>query len=325
MSEPVCNPPILLLGNVRSGTSMVQSFFELCPGVVTWFEPRTVWMYPDPGRRHDRFTEADATERVRRYIRRRFAARQAALARAAGLDPASARVMEKTPSNVMRLPFVHAVFPESRLIYIVRHPLAQVSSAEMRSRNAINRRHAWRRFLETPKSQLHHYLGRAVWDHFRTKVLRRKHVSVWGVRYEGIYEDLARMPRELVLAKQWAACSRRMAEDIAALPKGLVYQVRYEDVVADAGRHFEAMCRHVGIEPDPGVIERVRASVDPTRQDKWKRLDPALIEAMGPILGEEMARHGYEPPEELPDEAARAEAAARATSYSGPGSTRKGP
>lgn len=316
MPEDRANPPILLLGNVRSGTSMVQSFFELCPGVVSWFEPRTVWMYADPGRRHDRFTAADATPRVQGYIRGRFARQQAIL---------GGRVMEKTPSNVLRLPYVHAIFPECKLIYIIRDPLAQVSSSEFRWRLAINPRHARRRFLETPKSQLHHYIWRAFWDHFRKRVLRKKHVSVWGVRYPGIYDDLKRMPREHIMAKQWAACSKQMAEDIAALPEGLVYQVRYEDLVADPVGHFAAMCAHVGIDPPPEATEAVRRRVDPSRQGKWKRLDPELIDAILPLVESEMARHGYRPPTELPDEEERARLAATTTSFSGPNSTRKGP
>lgn len=313
MSDRDLTPPILLIGNVRSGTSMLQSFFELCPGIATWFEPRTVWMYADPARRHDRFDASDATPRVKRYIRRRFLARQHA---------EGARIMEKTPSNTMRLPFVHAVFPESKLIYVVRNPLSQVASSEMRWQNAINRQRAWVRFLETPKTQLHYYAGKAFADHFRKRVLRKRHVGVWGVRYPGIYEDLKAIPREEVIAKQWAECSRQMAEDIAALPDGLVYQVRYEDLVADPIAHFGPMCRHVGVEPTSEILEQVRERADPGRQDNWKRLDPELIRAMLPHLTAEMARHGYEPPDKLPDEEERRRYAAAFKSRSGPGSAR---
>lgn len=315
MPDDSLQPPILLLGNVRSGTSMVQSFFEGCPGVVSWFEPRTVWMYADPARRHDRFTADDATPRVRAYIRKRFLVQQRAL---------GGRVMEKTPSNVLRLPYVHAIFPECKLIYIIRDPLSQISSSEFRWRNAINRGQAWRRFLEAPKSQLHHYVFRAFWDHFRIRVLRRKYVSVWGVRYPGIYDDLRQMPREHIMARQWAACSRQMAEDIAALPAGLVYQVRYEDIVADPVSHFGRMCAHVGITPPPEAIEKVRAKIDPTRQEKWKRMAPELIEAIVPQVAGEMARHGYAPPEALPDEEERRRVAATAATASGPRSAREG-
>ena len=290
---------------------MVQGFFEQCPGIVSWFEPRTIWNYADPGRRDDRMDESDATPRVRAYIRKRFLAKEREL---------GGRIMEKTPSNVLRLPYVHAIFPESKLIYIIRDPLAQVSSSEFRWRNAINPRHARRRLLETPKTQLHHYIGRALWDHFRKKILRRKHVSVWGVRYRGIYADLKTMPREHIMAKQWAACSKQMAEDIKRMPEGLVYQVRYEDIMAEPVHHFQRMCAHVGIEPPASAVETVAKTVDPSRQNKWKRMDPALIEAILPLVREEMARHGYEVPADLPDDQERAHISAVATSASGPGS-----
>lgn len=254
---------------------------------------------------------SDATLHVKAYIRKRFIIKQRQL---------GGRIMEKTPSNVMRLPYVHAIFPESKFIYIIRDPLAQVSSSEFRWRNAINPRHARRRLLETPKTQLHHYLGRALYDHFRKKILRRQHVSVWGVRYVGIYDDLKRMPREQIMAKQWAACSRQMAQDIEQLPKGLVYQVRYEDIMADPITHFRAMCEHVGVTPPQSALETVAASVDPSRQNKWKRLDPAIIQSILPFVEEEMARHGYVVPADLPDEHEREHIAAIATSASGPGS-----
>ena len=65
-------PPIFLIGSVRSGTTMFHHIFNLHDDVKSWFEPRTIWMYADPGRRHDRFTEDDATSRVKKYIRKRF-------------------------------------------------------------------------------------------------------------------------------------------------------------------------------------------------------------------------------------------------------------
>ena len=111
MSEEL-KPPILLIGNVRSGTSMMARLFDAHPEVTGWPEPRTVWTYADPARPHDRFDADDATPRVRRWIRRRFLAYQR---RHGGL-----RVMEKTPSNVLRIPYVHAIFPESKLLYLIR-------------------------------------------------------------------------------------------------------------------------------------------------------------------------------------------------------------
>ena len=218
-------PPIFLLGNVRSGTTMMWEYFDLHPQVKSWYEPRTVWVYADPRRLHDRFDEADATPGVVRYIRKRFLNYQE--------HHGGLRVMEKTPSNLVRIPYVQKIFPESKYLYMVRSPLSYLSSSELKWRKAITLRHALDRLWESPTSQLPYYAGRLFVDHFRKKVLRKKHVSVWGIRYEGIYDELKVMDTEEVIAKQWAYASRQANEDLKKLDPAKVLYMRYEDFVAD--------------------------------------------------------------------------------------------
>lgn len=284
-------PPILLIGNVRSGTSMLYRFFDRHPQVKAWYEPRTVWTYAAPGRKHDRFSEEDATDRVSHYIRKRFCQFQ----RAHG----NLRVMEKTPSNVMRIPYVHKIFPESKLLYIVREPLANLSSSELRWTRPIDMNNTIKRLRETPKMQLGYYLWRYAYDLFTVKVLKRKYVSVWGVRYPGIYNDLRRLTVEQVIANQWVACSQRADADLAAINPELVMRIRYEDFVADPVLQFERICEHFGLSMPCELKQFVGKRADPNRQQKWRRLDPKVLQVCLPILKDEMARHSYCVPEDL--------------------------
>lgn len=284
-------PPIFLLGNVRSGTSMMHDLFDLHPQVASWYEPRTVWVYADPGRQHDYFDESDATERVKRYIRKRFLRYQR--------EHGGLRIMEKTPSNILRIPYVRAIFPESKYVYMVREPLANLSSSEIKWRAPITLKHAMGRFWLTPKLQLPYYVGRLVRDTFRSRVLKRKHVSVWGVRYRGIYDDLKRLTPEEVIAKQWVACSVQAIKDIARLPKDLVLHLRYEDFVSDPVAHFTQICEHFDLPMTKRIEDALRSTVDAGRQHKWRRLDPSVLPKCLPILQEEMQRYGYSVPSEL--------------------------
>ena len=152
-------PPIFLLGNVRSGTSLMHDLFDMHPEVKSWYEPRTIWTYADPARRHDRFDEGDATPRVINYIRSRFLDYQQ--------RHGDARIMEKTPSNLLRIPYVRAIFPEAKYLYLVREPLANISSSELMWSTPVRPHKVWRRLKETPKSQLHYYFGRYLVDHGR--------------------------------------------------------------------------------------------------------------------------------------------------------------
>ncbi|MGP1309971.1 MAG: sulfotransferase family protein [Phycisphaerales bacterium] len=290
MARDALKPPIILLGNVRSGTTMMMRLFDAHPGVVGWFEPRTIWVYGDPWREHDRYDASDATPRVKAYIRKRFLQMQ----RSHG----GARVMEKTPSNILRVPFVAEVFPESKFLYLVREPLANVSSSELFWRKTITITRAWERFVETPKRHAPGYFAQFAREWWRRKVLKDRHTAMWGVRYPGVYEDRARMSVEELIAKQWVEGARWCERDLKDLPQERVLRVRYEDFVSEPVEKFGEILRFFGEEFPEETREFVRRTVDPHRQTKWKRMDAATIRRILPIVREEMLAHGYSVPDE---------------------------
>ena len=289
---PELQPPIFLIGNVRSGTSMMHDLFDAHPDVQGWSEPRTLWTYADPRRKHDRFDASDATPRVQRYIRKQFLKRQ--------IQGGGLRVMEKTPSNVLRIPYVHAIFPESKLLYIRRDPLANLSSTDLKwSNRPINRQRTLQRLQETPLTQLPWYASEFLSSQFRIRVLGKERVGIWGVRYPGIYDDLKRMTVEEVIAHQWVACVRQADEDLRTVDPDLVMRVRYEEFVQSPIDHFERISEHFGVRMTPEFKAHVESFVDPTRMTKWKRLDPDVLRRCVPIYREELAMQGYELPEEV--------------------------
>ena len=281
-------PPIFLLGNVRSGTSMIHDLFDEHPEVVGWFEPRTIWTYPAPLRRHDRFVAADATPGATRFIRRRFQMYQDA--------HGGRRIMEKTPSNVMRIPYVRAIFPESKFLYVIREPLAQLSSTELRGVRGLVPGRVIERIAETAWWQLPLYLPRYVRDHVRARLLGKR-MTYYGVRYPGYYEDRRRFTFHQMIARQWVECSRQVEEDLAHLDEKDVLRFRYEDFVEAPTDFFPRILEFFGLSMTPGIEARLSNWVDRGRQEKWRRLDPGIIRSCLPILREEMARHGYGEPE----------------------------
>lgn len=101
----------LIIGCARSGTSILGELVAANPGVKYIFEAHDVW--EAAGVRKDgshRLTAGDATVEIRRSIRRWFADQQGD----------AMMLAEKTPRNVLRVPFLRAVFPEAKLIHIVR-------------------------------------------------------------------------------------------------------------------------------------------------------------------------------------------------------------
>jgi hypothetical protein len=113
-------PPIIIFGNTRSGTTIVQKVMSAHSNVAGWYEPNALWLYADTGRIHDEFDESDATNKVKQYIRKQFLKYQK--------RHGNCVVLEKTPQNILRIPYVRAIFPEATFLFIVRNPFSFISS-----------------------------------------------------------------------------------------------------------------------------------------------------------------------------------------------------
>lgn len=284
-------PPIIIFGNTRSGTTVVQKLIAGHPDVVAWYEPRNLWQYADPARSHDDFDESDATDKVKRYIRRQFLRYQK--------RNGNRVVVEKTPVNVLRIPYVRAVFPEARYIYIVRSPLSFISSVELKWQRPVTVRGLLWRFRSTPWTQLHHYVIKYARQLVDKHILRRKYLSVWGPRYRGLEEDLQTEEMLTVVARQWALPSKKAEEDLSQFAPGAVLRLRYEDVVEDPVVYLEAICAHIGLVATDEMRRMTNELVKSDRQQKWRRLDPLDLVRIFPEIEGEMKRHGYEVPAEL--------------------------
>lgn len=284
-------PPILLFGNNRSGTTIVQKVMSTHPDIVPWYEPRNLWLYADPGRPHDEFDESDATDRVKRYIRRRFLRFQ----RRHG----DRRVLEKTPANILKIPYACEIFPEATLLYIIRDPLSFISSVELKWQRPVSSKGIRRHLTSTPVTQLHFYAGRVIRQQFEKRILRRKYLSLWGPRYKGLDRDLETCDLATVIARQWAECSRKAEEDMARVDGGRILRLKYEKFVEQPVAELERICGHSGVSMTKEMVQAANQWVKSDRREKWRRFDPRDLARLLPELEGEMKRHGYTVPAEI--------------------------
>ena len=284
-------PPIILLGNFRSGTTMLHKLISTHPDVVSLYEPVGLWLYADPGRSHDEFDEKDATDTVKRYIRNKFLNYQQ--------QHGNRIVVEKTPHNILRIPYVRAIFPEAHFLYIVRNPLSFVSSVELKWQQPATRKRIVKRLKFTPFAQLHHYLKRFLSQQWNNRILRRKYLSIWGPRYKGIQEDLKTENLMVVIARQWSRSSGKAERDLALFEDGQVLRLRYEDFVQDPISDMERIFAHCGLQMTDDMTKTVKEMVKTDRILKWQRFEPHVLARIIPELCDEMERHGYEIPVEI--------------------------
>lgn len=236
-------PPILLVGCPRSGTTLLFDLLQHHPDLVSLAdEGHSYWTAFNHPRRHgwrsDELTAADATSRERRYVETRLA----------GLG--AGRPLDKTPKNVLRLPYLRALFPEATIVLVVRDGRATVASLL----------EAWRRrrgasYLLPESLRLRDYDSR-LWRY----VLPPDWRSLQGT-------DLA-----TVATHQYVSCTAAATRDLALVDA----MVRYEDLVADAVGETNRLLSQIGLPEDLGVRnyaarlpEHTRGSLSAPRPDKW--------------------------------------------------------
>jgi hypothetical protein len=266
--------PIFIIGAPRSGTSLLYAILRASSGVANWpGEAHEVWeadYHPAlRGWESNQLRPEDLTPQTAARIRRRFFL-------AVG---SHRRLIDKTPRNSLRVPFIHALFPDATYVFLRRNGPDNVNSL-------IN---AWR----TPR--------------YRTYRLPAPHAiegvdpQWWKfVLYPGWRED-AGGPLELVCARQWIACNQGALQGAEIAAPGRWIDIRYEDLVIRAEAEVARVLEALQLPYDDDVRERARAVrstpiniVTPPEQGKWRRENPHEIESVRSLIEPMMHRLGYE-------------------------------
>jgi hypothetical protein len=276
--------PLIVISAARSGSKLLRDLLGASPAcAVVPFDVNYVWRHGNERAADDALPPEAAGPSQTRYIRR-------AIPRLAGLRGAGdARiVVEKTVSNSLRVPFVARIFPEARFVYLVRDGRAVAESARRVWHEPPERGYLLAKLRYFPLSDFRYalwYLGNR-----RRPRAGGGRGAVWGPRYPGIEADLATLDLLDVCARQWAACNAAARAGLAALPRGRVFELRYEDLV-DREDVLVALCGFAGIGDAAPVLEARRRLIRPEHRDRWRAALATeerrrLEETLGPQLRE---------------------------------------
>jgi LPS sulfotransferase NodH len=264
--------PIFIIGAPRSGTSILFSVLRSSPALAHWpGEAHEVWEAEHHpalrGWESNVLDAGDADSETITRIRRSFF-----------LVTGRKRLIDKTPRNALRVPFVDAIFPDAHFVFLMRDGRDNVNSL-------IN---AWRT------------------RRYRTYLLPQPH-SIPGVDphwwkfvlYPGWKTD-SHGPLEKVCARQWVTSNDFALDAFAEVDSGRRVDVRYEDLVADPVTSIRTVCERLDIPFDNGLLDRAKALsrtpinvVTPPEAGKWKRENPKEIAAIEDLIVPTMRRLDY--------------------------------
>jgi len=255
------------------------------PDVAFLNEPRHVWVWGNAYRRDDVLTAKDARPLVKRHIRRVFSN---FLERSG-----KPRLLEKTPSNCLRLPFIQQVFPDARFVHIFRDGRAVLrSTRKMQSAQPAGH---WvvKRIAGTPPWEWP-ALAPRFWRTFGARALGRP-MRYWGPCPPGWRRWVEDDPRHVILAKQWVGSVEATLEFRDTAQPEHWLDIRYEDLVADPIVQLRRVLAFADLREDPDHLERVRQVVDPTRQAKWRtEVEDSVLEDTRSVFEPVLGRLGYD-------------------------------
>jgi hypothetical protein len=257
--------PVFVVGCPRSGNTVLFQLLRHLPDVATiGREGHVFWdtfhtLEAVDYRSHE-LGPTDIRSFERRYL--------------AWIIPALAgrgRFLDKTPRNVLRLPYLDALFPDARYVFIRRDPRGAISSLIVGWRNQqVRGSH-----LPVP---------------FRVQGMPERR---WFYLLTPGWRALDGQTVEEVCARQFVACQ----EAIDAFTPGLAgdrwIDVRYEDLLTDPVDEVRRVADAVGTRFDPGAAEAIRAVVRPDPPDKWRTRTPEEIERVMPTIAPLLDRMGY--------------------------------
>jgi Sulfotransferase family len=251
--DDLLRKPILVLGAPRSGTATLAGVLKAHPDVAYLREPRLVWRVGNDDK-SDMLEPSDARAEVRARIRSTFAS----MVREQGRS----RMLEKTPSNSLRIGFIDQIFPDCLVIHILRDGPDAIAAirrkwletphglSNPRHRDRLRRHLREVEFRQLPRYGLH--LGRQLLPRSLAPVVGRR---TWGPRLpgmDGLVRDLELLD---VCALQWRTCVERACQAGRALGPDRYMEVRLEELSLEVIKDVASFC---DLDPAPVTDEYAR-------------------------------------------------------------------
>jgi hypothetical protein len=165
------------------------------------------------------------------------------------------RLLEKTPKNALRVPFLDQLFPDCSFVFLWRDPRESIASIVR----------AWRSGKWKTYNGLQGFAG------------------PWSLLLPPGWQELNGRPLEEIAAFQWDSANRIVLDDLVALKHRRWTTLRYADFIADPHAHVTRLCTWLGIDMDAALTQRLsqplphsRFTLTPPRADKWREDEPQI-------------------------------------------------
>ncbi|MEX0642665.1 MAG: sulfotransferase [Pirellulales bacterium] len=285
------NPPIIILGAARSGTKLLRSLVVATGHYAEVpFDVNYIWRYGNESCRDDVLSAERLTQRTRRFIRDQL---PRCARRSVHCGETSLPFIEKTVSNVLRLPFVVSVYPEAKFITIVRDGRDVAESAARCWREPPSADYLLAKLRSFPWHRCAPYAWKYMIGLARQRLRFEPHLRTWGPRYPGIDADLNQYSLLEVCARQWIASIEHYEQSRHLIPAGQLLELRYELLVRETDEQVHRICDFLRIENRESALRFARQTICADQVASNKCVTAEKADRMTKIMYAALDRWGY--------------------------------
>lgn len=270
--------PVLVTGTPRAGKTVVASMIALAPEFAHVGEPLLIWDFGLGARNDDCREAADVTDRVRQHIVNGCAALVA--------DAGKRRYVDALSYHALRVPFVHRLMPEAKIVHVIREPEAIIPEM-LRGwtyRDSVAKVIARRR-----KGLKLHALPRHALRFAKNYVqsrLRGKRTT-WGPRVPGLAEFVKTHSAAQVAAYQWQQMVQIAMDDLEQVPRDRWLEVRYERLLDAPRLEARRIAEFCEVDDYDRFVDEAQSMIDPDYefQEKvhptdaeWAAIEPLIAQ-----------------------------------------------
>ena len=273
---PEFDRPIFIVSTPRSGSTLLFETLSQFPDLWTIGRESHDIMEGIP-ELHPAFrsyssnglTEADALPHVSLALRDGFVRQLRDRSKTAYINlpvkerPQRIRFLEKTPKNVLRVPFLQAVFPDALFIFLYREPKGNISSMI----------EGWKakRFISYPQ-------------------LPGWQEKNWSFLLIPGWQSLQNCSIAEIAAYQWKMANSCIWDNLQSLPSSCWCLLRYEDLIKEPKKVIGEIREFVGLSWDGQIEEKLSQSlpnsaetISPPSPNKWRKNEREILEIL-PIV-----------------------------------------